>query len=153
MDEKPTLRPREKEVAGRFKRQHISRPLERGESFVDLLRRGLVYDTGTTFDAAYSQARAGRPLNLGLKVGGVGLGTVIMADGIYNVLAGFDEEVEDMFIPNAMDRNHVRMFVGATELVAGAAALYCGLTKGPKAIKGIASKYDNIAEDISRLIP
>ena len=107
----------------------------RGEAEKDLSAVGTAIkriqeDTGRSFDKAWSKMRAGKPGMFVGKVSGIGLGSVIMADGIYNIVKGYGEEVEDMLFAEQVGRNHVRMFTGVSELAVGAAAVYMGLTMG-----------------------
>lgn len=90
----------------------------------------IVEDTGPTFDYAWQHEKP----QFFIKSAGVGVGALLMADGLYHISKGFDEEVDDQFLHRQTGRNHVRMFAGAVELMTGAAALYLGLTKGPRMI-------------------
>lgn len=95
-----------------------------------LLKKGIERDIGPSFDRAWKRMEQGKPGYMMAKVGGATLGALVVGDGVYNLIAGFDEHVDDLFIPDSMGRNKVRMFVGSGELVAGATALYMALTKG-----------------------
>lgn len=111
--------------------------MEGGENFIHVARKTLQRDIVPSFDSAWQDMKHGSPGRLALKVVGVGLGPVVVADGVYNLIQGFDAETDDLFIPSASGRNFTRMFVGACEVVSGAAALYLGLTKGGKAVRSL----------------
>lgn len=106
------------------------RPLGEGENFLHLLKRGVQEDIAPSFQRAWDRMQAGSPRLMITKVGSTALGSFMIGDGIYNMISGFDEQVDDLFIPGSEGRNLVRMFVGGTEALTGAAALYWGLTKG-----------------------
>jgi hypothetical protein len=89
-------------------------------------------DIKPTFDAAYDRlSNQGKPGLFIAKTAGVGIGAVVMADGVYHIVAGSDEQVEDMFLHNETSRNYVRMFTGACEVLGGAMMAYLAATKGP----------------------
>lgn len=93
-------------------------------------RRHLREDTGRSFDTAWEQMRhKGNPKPFAFKLLGVGVGSVLIGDGIYNVVKGFNEEVEDALLSDRIHRNYVRIGTGAMEMAGGAALLYAGLTK------------------------
>lgn len=89
-------------------------------------------DSIPTFDHAWNELKAGKPSRFMIKAGSVTIGAFLMADGIHHILGGYDEHVDDIFVERLSGRNHVRIAAGLTELGAGAAALYMGLTKGPR---------------------
>ncbi len=101
---------------------------------LSIAKKRIAEDTVPTFDYAWQELKGGKPARFLLKAGSVTAGALLMTDGIYHILTGYDEEVEDIFIDRQTGRNHVRMFAGATELFTGAAALYLGLTKGPRVV-------------------
>jgi hypothetical protein len=86
-------------------------------------------NSGKSFEMAREEARVyGNYKPLILKPIGVAIGAVILADGIYNLVSGFNEQVEDALLSDKTHRNYVRMWTGSLELAAGAALIYTGLT-------------------------
>ncbi len=102
---------------------------EQGLNALEVFMKRLREDTAPSFDHAL---KSGRHDILFAKTAGVALGMACMVDGLRHIFAGYDEEVDDLFIRGATGRNHVRMFTGATELLLGLSALYLGATKGPR---------------------
>ncbi len=97
------------------------------------LRRKLHDNTGRSFDEAWEQMRhKGNPKPFAFKLLGVGVGSVLMGDGIYNIIRGANEEVEDALLSDRTHRNYVRIGTGTMELAGGAALLYAGLTQGAR---------------------
>ena len=89
-------------------------------------------DVKPSFDAAYDRmSNKGKPLMFLMKTGSIGLGAVLMADGIYHLIAGSDERVEDLFLQHEKNPNYTRMFTGAGQLSLGAILAFAGATKGP----------------------
>jgi hypothetical protein len=118
---------------------HRSNTYERGvaeaqSGTMEVMAKRLREDAIPSFDYAWNELKEGKPNRFLLKTGSVGLGAVLATDGVYHLLAGYDEEVDDMFLERQTGRNHVRMFAGAVELFAGVAAMYAGLTKGPRVV-------------------
>ena len=88
-------------------------------------------DMPESFDIAWRRLYEQRKPGLMIaKVGSVAAGAVLVADGAYHIVAGADEEVDDLLLNKEMSRNYTRILAGAMEVLAGAAALYFGLTKG-----------------------
>ena len=88
-------------------------------------------DIKPTFDFAYHRlSNEGKPGPFLIKTASVGLGAVVMADGVYHIIAGSNEQVEDLFLHNEQRRNYVRMFTGACEVLGGAMLAYLGATGG-----------------------
>lgn len=102
-------------------------------NLLEMISRRLSEDVRPSFDEAYRRMSAeGRPGLFALKSGSVALGSVMMADGLYHIVSGNDERVEDLFLDTHNSRNYVRMFAGGCELAAGSLLAYLGATKGPK---------------------
>ena len=99
-------------------------------SIEDMIKRRFKNDIGHSFDSAYAQMRQGKPLCFALKGGGVALGCLMMGDGIYHVISGVDERVDDLFLNRRNASNYTRVFAGITELGLGAVTTYVALTKG-----------------------
>ena len=87
-------------------------------------------DTGPSFDYAMEQMRQGKPGGIIGKTTLTALGCAIMADGVYNIVSGANENVEDLLVSQQTGVNNTRIFVGAFELLAGAGMAYLALTKG-----------------------
>lgn len=101
-------------------------------SVLDMIGRRLREDIKPTADEAYRLlSEEGRPGVAIAKVLGVSAGCVVMADGVYNIISGVDEEVDDLFVRTRNDSNYVRIFTGASELALGAMLAYLGAVKGP----------------------
>lgn len=101
-------------------------------SVADMIARRIKDDLRPSFDEAYRRMSAeGKPGLFMLKSGSVALGCVMMADGMYHIISGQDERVDDLFLHSQHDRNYVRIFTGVTELIGGAALAYAGALKGP----------------------
>lgn len=106
---------------------------EQGATFLELLHNRLFQDTNTTFREAHEMfTKEKRPAALMTKVGGVGLGAVIMADGIFHIVAGANERVDDLFLHTHKNYNYTRIFAGVTELGLGAVVAYMAATLGPR---------------------
>lgn len=104
---------------------------EVGMNVWEVASERLKVDAPKTFETAWHDAKNGKITPLALKVTGVALGAALIGDGIYNMVHGYGEKVEDLMLSNKkVSSNHVRMFTGTTEIGMGAAALYMGLTKG-----------------------
>lgn len=102
------------------------------DNALGMVGRRMRHDVRPTFDEAYRRMSAeGKPGLFILKTGSVALGSFMMADGLYHVLAGNDERVEDLFLNTPNNRNYTRMFAGGCEMAAGALLAYLGATKGP----------------------
>jgi hypothetical protein len=97
----------------------------------EMMGKRLLEDTGPSFDKAWQELRSGNPIRFALKSGSVAMGSFLMADGIYHMISGADEEVEDLFLSNHPGANWTRIATGLGEVGLGAGMVYLGLTKGP----------------------
>lgn len=111
--------------------KHDLDALDHERSLVDMVSHRLRHHTGPSFDAAWERLREGRPAVFMGKVAGTALGCAIMADGVYHIMAGADERVDDLFLNTRNSANHVRIFTGLSELGLGATMAYIAMTKGP----------------------
>lgn len=104
---------------------------DRESSVLGMIERRIQSDIRPSFDEAYRRMSAeGKPGLFMLKTGSVALGSFMMADGMYHIIGGNDERVNDLFL-DTLGRNYTRIFAGSCELAAGAVLAYLGAVKGP----------------------